>query len=114
MAIPAMNGDYAVTKKGIDDAVKMIKPGVYLLGAIQGDKFIVERTGRSDKNLNGRLNDYEGQYQHFKFAYCSNAEQAFYAECELWHAYANKNVQIHPDRPEGTKYLCPVNQFCLI
>ena len=108
MAVPAMFGDYAVTKQGIDSVVAAGSPCVYLLGTVSGNKFLVDRTGRSDEDVNRRLHDYEGQYQHFKFAYCANAEQAFYAECELWHAYANKKVQIHPARPKGKSYGCPV------
>ena len=103
-----MYGDYAVTAKGIDAVVAAGSPGVYLLGTVSGNTFSVERTGRSDEDLNRRLHDYEGQYNHFKFAYCVNAEQAFYAECELWHAYADKSKQIHPARPAGKTYNCPV------
>jgi hypothetical protein len=108
MAVPAMFGDYAVTKQGIDSAVVANSAGVYLLGTVTGNTFNVQRTGRSDDDLNGRLHDYEGLYDYFKYAYCANAEQAFYAECEIWHAYADKKTQIHPARPAGKKYAGPV------
>ena len=57
----------------------------------------------------GRLHDYEGQYQQFQFTYCTNVQIAFIAECELWYAYADKQKQIHPARPAGTRYACPVS-----
>jgi hypothetical protein len=111
MAVPALHGDFAVTAQGINAAVAVGSPGAYILGYVDGTTFRVQRTGRSDEDVNRRLHDYEGQYHHFKFTYCASAEQAFYAECELWHAYADKNEQIHPARPKGKLYACPV-AFC--
>jgi len=107
MALPTMTGDFNLTAAGIDAAVTQVSAGVYLLGYVSGNAFHVQRVGRSDEDLNGRLHDYEGQYQHFKYAYCSSVRAAFDAECELWHAYGGSNNPLHPARPAGKNWPCP-------
>ena len=108
MALPKMTGNFDLTKDGINKAVTYVSPGAYNLEYAKDGTFYVERVGCSDVNLNGRLHDYEGQYKQFQYAYADNAEQAFYMECELWHAYGGSNNPLHPARPANTNYKCPV------
>jgi hypothetical protein len=107
MAVPNMTGDFNLTAAGIDAAVKYVSPGVYALGYVAGNTFYVDRVGRSDDDVNRRLHDYEGQYLHFRFAYCNSVRAAFDAECELWHAYGGVNNPLHPARPAGKDWPCP-------
>lgn len=102
-----MTGNFNLSAAGIDAAVQYASPGVYMLGYVSGGTFYVNRVGRSDVNLNSRLHDYEGQYQHFQYAYCNSVRAAFDAECELWHQYGGANNPLHPARPEGKDWPCP-------
>jgi len=107
MASPTLSGPYALSKDGINNAVKSTSAGVYALGYTSGNTFYVQRVGRSDDDVNDRLHDYEGQYVQFKFAYCSSSFAAFSAECELWHDFGGDNNPLHPARPAGQTWKCP-------
>ena len=108
MSVPQMDRNYLLTQDGINQAVTYISAGVYDLGYVQNGTFYVQGGGRSDDHLNRRLHDYEGQFKHFQYAYAPSAEQAFYMECELWHAYGGTNNPNRPARPAGTNLRCPL------
>src|SRR5438445_13818835 len=112
MALPTMYGSYPLTADGVNNAVTATAPGVYMLGKIENGTFYVGYVGRSDTDVNDRLQDHvKLSDSHFQFAYCASAEAAFYAECELFHAYCRSRNPNHPARPEGTFLRCP-NQSC--
>ena len=64
--------------------------------------------GRSDKDLNDRLKDHIGEYGRFKFEYYGSAKAAFEKECHLYHDFTPQDNKIHPDRPDGSNWKCPV------
>ncbi|MGA9364527.1 MAG: hypothetical protein WBW16_09190 [Bacteroidota bacterium] len=104
-----LHGPHPLTKKGIDDNVKGVGLGAYALGHVdQSNAFNVTRVGRSDDDLNKRLHDYEGLYESFKYAFLPNSKAAFEKECRLYHDFIPPDNIIHPAKPVGTDYKCPV------
>ena len=103
-----MYGPFVFNDKTIDSTITAKSPGVYLLGYTANGIFYVQRTGRSDVNLNARLKsaEYSGQYREFKTRYCPTDVQAFHDECALWHAYGGSNNPYHPARPAGKNLHC--------
>ena len=64
--------------------------------------------GRSDKDVNGRLHDHVGSYKRFRFEYYGSAKASFEKECHLYHDFKPSDNKIHPDRPNGRDWECPV------
>lgn len=111
MAQSGLFGSYPLSSESIDTVVKGCGAGAYALGYNNedGSSFNIQRIGRSDTDLNARLHSYVGdKYQRFKYAFYDNAEQAFYKECRLYHDFSPSDNYIHPDKPKGTNYACPV------
>ncbi len=105
-----MKGPYWLSDSNIDDKVTKTSPGVYeLLKSYDGP---VKYVGRSDSDLNARLKHWVGRdYTYFKFQYCSSAKTAFEKECRLYHYHGGSDKldnKIHPQRPAGTDWKCPV------
>jgi hypothetical protein len=110
MPSTGLNGPYTLTADKIDEIVTKTSAGTYALDRSDGtDGFKVYRVGRSDKNLNARLKSYVGgKYTRFKYGYNSSAKAAFEKECELYHDWNPPDNAIHPDRPDGTDWKCPI------
>ncbi len=109
MPSTGLNGPYKLTNERIDEIVTKKSPGTYALDKTDDQPFKVSRVGRSDDDLNKRLKSYiSGKYKYFKYGYSSSAKAAFEKECELYHDFNPPDNTIHPDRPEGTSYDCPV------
>lgn len=86
--------------------------GAYALGyKDQNGVFNVKYVGRSDTDLNARLQQHVGEgYTIFKFQQLSTVYDAFCKECNLYHDFGEDKLldnKEHPDRPEGTDYQCP-------
>jgi len=83
-------------------------PGAYVL-SIAGDRR-AGYTGRSDSDVFDRLKDHarEAIWGQFWYAIASSAREAFQLECWFWHEYQPYASVLHPDRPAGTWYACPV------
>jgi hypothetical protein len=110
MPSTGLHGPYPLTTKGIDDNVKGVGVGAYALGHVDpNNAFNVTRIGRSDDDLNKRLHDYEGQYKSFKYGFLTSIKAAYEKECRLYHDFTPPDNLIHPARPEGTDYKCPVS-----
>ena len=101
----------------IDQYVKKRSKGVYVLTLVREQPILY--VGRSDKdNLNERLKDHRTntspsknqQYAYFKFKITSSEKEAYEDECRLWHEHGAPppDNMIHPDKPDGTTYSCPV------
>jgi len=109
----AYGTSYVLTAEKIDEVVAKTSPGVYALGYIdpedKDNAFVARRVGRSDDDINCRLKDYVGAYKHFKFGHCSSPKAAFETECRLYHDFDPPDNHIHPDRPKGTNWACPVD-----
>lgn len=99
------------TPEEVAKAVTKIAPGAYALGHLNNKRFCVEYVGRSDFDVGDRLTDHIGQYERFKFDYCSSAKVAFERECHLWHDFGgpkgDPDNDIHPARPNGSSWACP-------
>ncbi|KAA3634063.1 MAG: hypothetical protein DWP97_07820 [Calditrichaeota bacterium] len=102
-------GPYELTAKEIDRVVQNVSPGAYALGKVKEGVFYVSRIGRSDNDINNRLHDYVGDYVHFKYRYYDTKKAAFEKECSLYHDFEPPDNVIHPDRPNGTYYSCPIS-----
>jgi len=113
MASLDMNGPYPLTDNEIDRRVTRTSPGNYGLGYTKDDgTFIVEYVGRSDDDVNSRLHDWTGKkYKQFKYSYANSPKEAFEKECRNYHDFGSSEKldnDIHPDRPNGTNWKCPV------
>jgi hypothetical protein len=103
-----LSGPFPLTIQSVDASVTKMSPGVYALGYMQNQTFMIQRVGRSDTDLNARLkaDEYVGKYREFKAYYYPDAESAFHAECELWHTFGGTLNPNHPARPTGKTYKC--------
>jgi hypothetical protein len=113
MAATGLHGPGVLTEIGIDEIVKGVGPGAYVLGRNTPGTFYVDYVGRSDGDLNGRLKDWAGsKYTHFKYGFYDTAEAAFLKECHLYHDWgggtANLDNKVHPARPTNSKANCPI------
>ena len=108
-----MRGPYVFTSAKIDEVVTRTSAGNYALGYTKGDgTFIVQYVGRSDADLNkelkARLTD---KYKKFKYSYATSRKAAFEKECHNYHDFGGSKKldnKVHPDRPNGTNWKCPV------
>jgi hypothetical protein len=113
MATTGLDGPYKLTSARIDEIVTKTSAGTYALDATDESAFHVSRVGRSDNDLNARLKNYiGGKYKYFKFGYSPSAKAAFEKECRLYHDFNPPDNVIHPDRPNGANWKCPVAE-CL-
>lgn len=108
MAISGLRGSYPLTSTEIDNNITKTSPGAYALGYTRGDKFHIEYVGRSDSDVNARLKDHVGSYKRFKFEYYGSAKAAFEKECRLYHDFEPDDNDVHPARPAGRNWKCPV------
>ncbi len=109
-----MYGAYALNSEEVKKRVDPNKKGNYAFGTLGEDgMFYVYYVGRSDTDLQAeiiaRSSDFT-QLSHFMYSYASSAKEAYEKECKNYHdfncpALLNK---IHPDRPNGTSYHCPI------
>ena len=91
--------------------VRRDKIGVYVLyhySSGETDTMYVGRT--EDRPVRERLLEHaqDGECTHFKFQYCSKKREAYEAECELWHALQPIYNVVHPQKPAGKNWACPV------
>lgn len=105
----ALSEMYSLKESEITSNVKNKQAGVYVLDNSTDSPFKFQYVGRSDDDLPGRLRKWIGKYRYFKFDYSSSAKDAFEMECRLYHENKPPDNTIHPDRPDGTNYKCPVS-----
>jgi hypothetical protein len=101
---------YSLTSETIDKVVTSKSAGIYVLDRNTGPGFIVKYVGRADDDVADRLKKHAGKgyYKYFKFEYQPSAKAAFDRECQLYHHFTDLDNVIHPARPAGTYYSCPV------
>lgn len=91
-------------------------PGVYILGN-DLDGFIPGYVGRSDSCLQKRLltHNYGGEFEYFVFRYARSVKEAYHLECQFWHVYSLKQVDLlnfrHPAAPPQSQLVCPYCHF---
>jgi len=107
MASTGLLGPFELTNAVIDIKVKK-EIGAYALGYVNNNTFHVSYVGRDDDDLNRRLKEHVGSYQHFKFRHYNTAKEAYEKECYLYHDFTPRDNDIHPAKPDGTNYKCPV------
>lgn len=108
MAELGLYGPFPFTDDGVDANIRSTAPGAYALGKSSGGVFYISYVGRSDTDLNGRLHEHVGKYTHFKAAFFETPKDAFEKECNLYHDFGPPDNSVHPARPQGTNYRCPV------
>jgi hypothetical protein len=110
MPSSGLRGSFPLTTSGISNNVTATSAGAYALGEVRASDsmFVISRVGRSDNDVAERLGDYIGQYKRFKFEYYPSAKAAFEKECRLYHDFEPPDNKIHPDRPNGSGWECPV------
>jgi hypothetical protein len=113
MANTGLHGHHLLTEKEIDKVVRGTGPGAYALGHEANGTFYVDYIGRSDSDLNGRLKQWaSSKYMYFKYGFFDTAKAAFEKECRMFHDFggtATLDNKVHPARPEGASYGCPVS-----
>ena len=118
MGLLNMFGPYDFTIVEIDKRVTKKQAGNYALGYVNTEStFIVQYVGRSDIDLNAELKNRTSnkKYKRFKYSYAKSVKEAFDKECNNYHDFGGKESldnEIHPARPDGTDYDCPVSS-CL-
>jgi hypothetical protein len=109
MAVPQLTKPIVLSLGKIQLSINNKSPGAYLLGAIaQNQKLTPYYTGRADVDIADRLGAHVGKYDAFMFALAPSAMNAFFMECELFHTYAPRDNKIHPAKPQGAAWKCPV------
>jgi hypothetical protein len=105
-----LKGSFRLSASQVDAQVVAVSPGIFALGhrSADGSKFTIRRVGRSDADVNRRLHAYVGRYSHFKFDYSPSSSTAFEKECSLFHRLNPQDNRIHPTRPAGTLWRCPM------
>ncbi len=108
MALPQLSNLYSLSDDKIDEVVTETSPGVYALDETTTGGFTVSYVGRADEDLNRRLHHHvRGRYQFFEYVYCSSADAAFEAQCELYHHYRPPDNIGHPERLINSGWKCP-------
>jgi len=109
MAETGLFGPHAFSQENININVATKGIGVYALDKTRDGKFKVSYVGRSDTDLPGRLGQHLGKgYAYFKYAYFKTTKAAFEKECQIFHDFDPPDNTVHPARPAGTSYACPV------
>lgn len=108
MASSGLKGSFPLTDDKINEEVSRTSPGAYALGYVKNESFYIDYVGRSDTDVNDRLHDHVGKYSRFKYDYFGSAKAAFEKECMLYHDFNPKDNEVHPARPNGTTWKCPV------
>jgi len=111
MAPLEMNGPYKLDKDTVNKIVTKVSAGNYALGKKNSEgTFLVYYVGRSDSEVNDRLLHWAKNSSRplFKFSYASSIKDAFEKECKNYHDFNPSDNDIHPDRPEGKTWECPI------
>ena len=118
MASLDMLGPFALTDNEVNKRVPENVMGNYAFGYIDKEDgaFVVCYVGRSDADLKKEIkqqmrNDCAKGCTHFMFSIAKSKKEAFEKECRNYHDFGEcdcLNNDIHPAKPAGTKYKCPV------
>lgn len=118
MASLGMLGPFALTDIDVNKRVPENVMGNYAFGYIDKEDgaFVVCYVGRSDFDLKKEIkqqmrNDCAKGCTHFMFSIAKSKKEAFEKECRNYHDFGEcdcLNNDIHPAKPAGTEYKCPV------
>ena len=102
-------GPYGLSFEEVAQALPRGQCGVFALGHLDATgTFRIERVGRDDHDLRQCLTTFIGSSSRFKFVPATSPQQAFEAECALFHRFRPPGNIIHPERPRGSDWRCPV------
>lgn len=105
----ALIGPYELAFDKVAEALPGSICGVYALGHVDANgTFRVQRVGRDDQDLRRCLQGLIGVSSRFKFLTAGNPQMAFERECELFHRFRPPGNFMHPERPAGSNWRCPV------
>ena len=108
MANAGLRGPFPLTENGINRNVTRRSPGAYALGHSADNTFYIYYIGRSDADVRDRLHYHKGTQREFKYEYYASSKSAFEKECRLYHAFSPPGNKVHPSRPAGRDWKCPV------
>ena len=106
-----MQGPFNLNENTIDEEVTKTSAGNYALGRKDDDGiFMVSYVGRSDSDVNDRLKYWieNSKRPLFKFSYAPSAKAAYEKECQNYHDFKPPDNDVHPDKPSGSNWKCPV------
>lgn len=110
-----MHGYYVLNEPMVKAVVQLNGIGNYALGEVREDgKFYILYVGRSDTDLQTEIISRTSAYPqctHFMFSYASSIKEAYEKECRNYHDCGGNGKlfnRIHPDRPNGCDYKCPI------
>jgi hypothetical protein len=108
LASPRLYGPFQLTEGGVNAHLQADSPGVFVLGYLRNNLFIVSYVGRDDVDLKTGLRAHLlGPYQQFKFTYALSARDAYLKECELYHDYVGLDNSRHPAPSKQLDLQCP-------
>lgn len=108
------HGPFLFDSVTVDGKVEPNKIGNFVLGYAKTSTggFIPKYAGRSDSDLKNELCtklQAVKSRQLFKFDYAQTVREAFEKQCLHYHDFKKQlDNDMHPRRPEGTNYPCPV------
>lgn len=108
MPTSGLHGPYDLTNRDVNSVVTETSAGAYALGSSRDGTFYISYVGRSDSDVNDRLKRHVHDYKQFKYRYYSTAKGAFDKECRLYHDFKSPDNDVHPARPRGRTWECPV------
>lgn len=111
--IPVLMGPIEMNTEGINEVILDGVPGYYVLEDVVETIRVPRYVGRSDTNLRVELIERISKgYPLAELFYSPSAEQAYYAECALYHGFGPEELtnEVHPDMPNGMHIECP---YCL-
>ena len=113
-----MLGPFALTDAEVNKRVPENVMGNYafLQKKWLAGEYIVRYVGRSDSDLKKEIKqqmktDRAAGCTHFMFSIAKSKKEAFEKECRNYHDFGGCNClnnDIHPAKPTGTEYKCPV------
>ena len=108
-------GPFEFDKATIMRKVAQNSIGNFALGYLKESTggFVPKYVGRSDSDVReellAKLETKSRTRQNFEFDYANSVKAAFDMECENYHDFRKQlENEIHPRRPEGKDYPCPV------
>lgn len=118
MASLDMLGPFALTDAEVNKRVPENVMGNYafLQKKWLAGEYIVRYVGRSDSDLKKEIKqqmktDRAAGCTHFMFSIAKSKKEAFEKECRNYHDFGecdSLNNDIHPAKPAGTEYKCPI------
>ena len=103
-----------LTRQRVRQEVSADEPGFYRLGTMADGQFCPSYFGRSDTDLQRRLQEHaqRGWFTHFITRPADSIREAFEQECLDWHLHGEQMLNhVHPARPDGAEYGCPYCDF---